>query len=103
MNSDKSVKMDERTIAVARAANTWGLAFIGFALLLDIMYRSAVFHEAPWDLFALVVMSGVVSAGYMARHKVLWQVYSKKMLILMVVVAIVAAALGAILAAGRVM
>jgi len=52
MSTDQDVRIDERTMAVARAANTWGFNFISFALLIDIMYRAAVRKEAAWDLFA---------------------------------------------------
>jgi len=38
MNTDQGVKADERTLAVARAANSWGLNVITFALLVDIIW-----------------------------------------------------------------
>ena len=61
MSTQQSVKADERTIAVMLAANTWGLNFMTFALLIDIMYRSVVYHEQPWDLFALLILGGGIS------------------------------------------
>jgi hypothetical protein len=98
MNAPQAIQADERTLAVARAANTWGLNFITFALLIDIMVRSWFLGEAPWDLFALIVLSGGISTAYMARHKVLGPLFGWKFLMLMVVSAIVAAVVAALLA-----
>ncbi len=97
MNTPEGVKVDERTVAVAHAANTWGLNFISIAILIDIMYRSAVLHEAPWDLFALLGASSVISTIYMARHKVLGQVFGWRLAIVVVGTALVAAIAAAVL------
>lgn len=91
MNTHQSVNVDERTVAVARAANTWALNFISFALLIDIIYRAAVRKEAAWDLFALLGVSGTISTVYMARHNVLGQLFGWKKVALAVVVAVVLA------------
>jgi len=91
VSTNQDVKIDERTVAVARAANTWGLNFISFALLIDIMYRAAVWKEAAWDLFALLGASAAISMVYMARHKVLGQVFGWKKVILAVILAAVLA------------
>ena len=64
MNTNQGMKADERTAAVMCASNTWGLNVILYGLLIDIMYRSAVFHEAAWDLFALIGVSGVIRGAY---------------------------------------
>jgi hypothetical protein len=61
MNTDQPVRADERTAAVAYKANTWGLNFLTFALLVDIMYRAWFLDEAAWDLFALLFVSGTIS------------------------------------------
>lgn len=98
MSDPKSVRADERTVSVLYVANTWGANVIAFGLLLDILYRSAVLHEAPWDLFALLGISGVISMAYLARHKVLWQVFNWRSLIIMAIGAFVAALIGAITA-----
>ena len=97
MNTHQSVKADERTVAVAHAANTWALNFISFALLIDILYRAAVQKEAAWDLFALLGVSGAISTVYMARHKVLGQMSGWKIAIIMALGALVAAVVSAIL------
>lgn len=103
MNTHQGVKADERTAAVAYKANTWGLNFLTFALLMDVVYRGMFLDEAAWDLLALVFVSGAISMVYMARHKVLGQVFSWKMMIIATVVALVVAVVSAILAMTKVM
>ena len=103
MSADQNVRVDERTVAVLHAANTWGLNFITFALLIDIMYRAAVWKETSWDLFALLGISGAISAVYLARHKVLGQLFGWKVAILMAVGALVAGVIAAILAMTKAM
>ena len=48
MSTHKDVNIDERTLAVGHAANTWGFNFISLALLVDIMFRALVWKEAAW-------------------------------------------------------
>jgi hypothetical protein len=103
MNAHQSVKVDERTAVVLHAANTWGYNFILFALLIDIMYRSMVFHEPAWDLFALLGVSGAISTGYLAWHKVMREVFVKRMLLIMAITALFAFVLAAFLAATKAM
>jgi hypothetical protein len=62
---------DERTVAVEDASYRLAYAFVAFALLLDVMYRSFVFREAPWELLAIVIVGGAISAWYQGWHKVL--------------------------------
>lgn len=69
MSTDQNVKIDERTEAVASRGIAWAHSFITVALLIDVMYRNFVLHEAAWDLFDILVVSGVISAVYMIRHK----------------------------------
>ena len=75
MNTQQGVQADERTMAVAYQANTWGFNFIAFGLLIDVMYRGAFLDEAAWDLMALVIGGGAISTVHLARHKVLGQVF----------------------------
>jgi hypothetical protein len=98
MNIEQPVKRDERTVAVAYAANTWVLNFILFALLIDVVCRSAFFNEQPWDLMALVCLSGVISMIYQARHKALVQGFTWKIVVLMFVTALIAAVVSFIFA-----
>jgi len=99
MNTGKDVTRDERTEAVMRAASALAMSVIIFGLLIDIMFRAAVFHEAAWDLFALLVLDGAIITVYMARHKVLGQMLGRRPTIGMAVGALVGALLGAALAA----
>lgn len=96
MSFQPDAKIDERTVAVARAANTWALNFVTFALLIDVAVRGLVYHEAAWDLLALVIVGGGISSVYMARHKVLRQVYGSKVAIIGAVVALVVGAVVAV-------
>ena len=70
MNTIQGVKANERMAAVMRAGNTWSLNVVLYGLLIDIMYRALVWHEAAWDLFALLFASGFISLAHAARHKV---------------------------------
>jgi hypothetical protein len=102
MITNQGVKADERTAAVMRASNIWGLNVILYGLLIDIMYRSAVLHEAPWDLFALIGLSGAISMAYAARHNVLGRVFGWRSVMIMAVSALAAAVISFILAMNRV-
>jgi hypothetical protein len=102
MNTQQSVKADERTVSLLYKANTRLLNFILFGLLIDIMYRNLVFHEQCWDLFALIIVSGAVSMLYLAHHKALGQLLDWKVVIVLAVSALVAAIAAAIVAATRV-
>jgi hypothetical protein len=100
MNLPRQAETDERLETVLQS-NTWGFNFILFGLLIDIMYRSLVFHEAPWDLFALIGLSGVVTMAYAARHNVL--LVNRQLVFVLALTAVIAAAVAALLAAMRVM
>ena len=100
MSTDQNVKIDERTEAVASQGSTWAYAFIAVALLIDFMYRLFVFHEAPWDLLIILIVSTGISTGYMIRHKA-WEVEESvrwKMAIISAVTLAVVAVVGFILA-----
>ena len=70
-------------------------------LLLDVMYRSLVRQEAPWDLLALVILGGVVSTLYQWKHKTLTGRSFKLLAVVMVVSGVVAALIA--IAAARIM
>ncbi|MCC7020058.1 MAG: hypothetical protein IT332_09910 [Ardenticatenales bacterium] len=89
------VQRDERTIAVEHAGFRLAYLCLSYGLLAAVAYRSVVRDEQPWDLLALVVAGGVVTAGYQAFHRTLgrrWAVITG--------VTILAAALLAAVAAG---
>jgi hypothetical protein len=100
MIAQQNMNADERTVTVLWA-NTWASTFLVFGLLIGITYRSIVFHEGCWDLFALLGISGIIAIVYAARHKV--RVLNRKGVIVMAVGALVAAVISAILAAMKAM
>jgi hypothetical protein len=71
MSTTPTVDRDERTVAVENASYRWAYLFLSFGLLALVAYRSFVHRESPWDLMALVVLGGILSAAYQGLHKVL--------------------------------
>jgi hypothetical protein len=71
MSATPLVGRDERTVAVENAGYRWAFVLISFGLLIDVMYRGLVRHEAAWDLMALVILGGAVCTVYQARLKTL--------------------------------
>lgn len=90
-----AVERDERSLVVEHASYRWAYLCLSYGLLVAVAYRSAVRHEQPWDLLALVVAGGVVSAGYQAAHRTLGRRWA-----LATLATIAAAALLAAVAAG---
>ncbi|MEO8083945.1 MAG: hypothetical protein ABI780_08990 [Ardenticatenales bacterium] len=89
------VQRDERTIAVEHASFRLAYLFLSYGLLAAVAYRSFARHEQPWDLMALVVAGGVVSAGYQAAHGTLnrrWAVITALTLIAAAILAAFAVA-----------
>lgn len=77
-----TVGRDERTLAVENAGYRWGLNTVSIGLLLDVQLRGLIRYDvlpdylslvaANWDLMALVVLGGLVAAGYRAYKGTLW-------------------------------
>ena len=65
------VKRDERTVEVEKASYSLAYIFMGFALLLDVAYRSFILKQSSFDLLAIVVLSGLIATAYQARHNIL--------------------------------
>jgi len=99
MNACGTVKGNERTFTMLMA-NTWSLNFLLFAILVDVVFRGMVYHEACWDLFVLVFLSGLINIVYSARHHV-W-VFNQKSMLVLVISAVVAAIVAAGLAVTKV-
>ena len=98
MSIDSSAERDERTVAVENASYKWACTFLTFALLIDVIYRGLVRDEAAWDLLALVVVGGAVSAVYQARHKTLPRAWAKKGTLIGCVAGVIGLAVAAIVA-----
>ncbi len=75
MDNVKLVERDERTESVENRSYNWGYKVMAYAVLVDVMYRSFRFQEAPWDLFAIVILGGLVVTGYQMKHQILGKVW----------------------------
>jgi len=87
------VERDERTVAVENASYRWAYNLLTYALLVDVMYRSLVRHEAPWDLMALVIVGGAVCSVYQARQKILAHGWVMKVVLVACMAGVIAAIL----------
>jgi hypothetical protein len=93
MSTSQVVERDERTVAVENASYRWAYLLLTYALLVDVMYRSLVRHEATWDLMALVVVGGAVCAVYQARQKILAHGWVMKAVLVACIAGVIAALL----------
>lgn len=90
--SQREVQRDERTIAIEHASFRLAYLCLSYGLLAAVAYRSFMHREQPWDLLALVVAGGLVSAGYQAANRTL----SRNWAVITVVTVVVAALLAAV-------
>jgi hypothetical protein len=67
------VERDERTTAVENAGYRWSYLVLSFGLLAIVAFRSFSRGEQPWDLIALVLLGGVVNAGYQGMRRVVYR------------------------------
>jgi hypothetical protein len=86
--TNKIVEKDERTTFIENISYRYGYNFIVFALLFDVMYRSAILNEAPWDLLGINIISGLVMTIYQYKHKILGKTWRKN-IVLTVVIALI--------------
>jgi len=91
--TDPLVERDERTTAVENAGYRWSYLVLSFGLLAIVAFRSFSRGEESWDLLALVILGGIVNAGYQGIRRVL----NKRWIVVSVVTLIVAALLAAIM------
>jgi len=98
MSTTPSVQRDERTVAVENASYRWAYILTSFALLIDVMYRGMVRHEAAWDLLALVIVGGAVCTVYQARQKTLPHGWVMKGLLIGLFAGVIGAIVAAIMA-----
>jgi hypothetical protein len=87
------VERDERTTAVENAGYRWSYLVLSFGLLAIVAFRSFSFGEQSWDLLGLVLIGGVVNAGYQQMHRVVY----RRWVLLSVVTMIAAALLAALM------
>jgi hypothetical protein len=62
---------DEREETIDRAGDRLAYIVLSYGLLAIVAYRGFVEGQASWDLLALVVIGGLVSATYRLTHGVL--------------------------------
>ena len=75
--TNKKIEKDERTVFIENISYSYGYKFITFALLLDIVYRSFRYNEAPWDLFAIIILSSFGMTLYQHRQIILGKIWLK--------------------------
>jgi hypothetical protein len=95
MDTQQSLTADERP-AIMMRGSMWAYNFLTFAMLFDIMYRAMIWQEAAWDLYALLLASGVISLVYAIRHKAL--ILNRNTVMLLAFLGFVAAAVAALVA-----
>lgn len=91
MSTTPVVQRDERTVAVENASYRWAYLLLSFGLLAAVSYRSLVRQESSWDLLALVVLGGMLSAAYQAFHGVLSRQWAAACLVTVVAAGAIAA------------
>jgi hypothetical protein len=91
MSTAPPIQRDERTVAIENAGYRWAYLFLSFGLLALVAYRSFMRHESPWDLLALVVLGGLLSAAYQGFHQVLSRQWAIACLISVVAAGVLAA------------
>jgi hypothetical protein len=89
---ENMILKDERTVAVENASYRWAYLVLSFGLLVDVAYRGLGRQESGWDLLALVILSGLITALYQGSQKILtrrWVFWAAMTAIVAAVVAIV--------------
>jgi hypothetical protein len=86
-----SIERDERTTSVENAGYRWSYLVLSFGMLAIVAYRSFVFGEASGDLLGLVVLGGVVNAGYQGFRRVLYRRWVVQLVVTLTLAALLAA------------
>lgn len=89
--SAKKIEKDERTTFIENQSYRYGYIVLNFGILINIMYRSFRLNEAPWDLFGLIFLGGLATTVHQYRYKIFTKKWTKDILLLIVISAIVAA------------
>lgn len=84
---------DERTTSIENAGYRWSYLVLSFGLLAVVAFRGFTRGEQPWDLVVLVLLGGVVNAGYQAQHRVVY----RRWVVLAAVTLVMAALLSALM------
>jgi hypothetical protein len=87
----KQIEKDERTTFIENESYKYGYIILNFGILINIIYRSFKLNEAPWDLFGLIFLSGLVTTIHQYKHKIFTKNWIKSILLLVIVTATIAA------------
>ncbi len=101
MNSPQIVERDERTIAVENASYRWAYMILTYAILVDVVIRGIFRNEAAWDLMAFVIVSGIFCTIYQSRLQTLVHGWSRKVMLVSLAAAVVAAVVATIVVSVR--
>ena len=91
--TDQLVERDERTTAVENAGYRWSYLVLSFGILGVVAFRSYLRAEQSWDLLALVLLGGIVNAGYQGIHRVVY----KRWIVLAAITLVLAALLAVVM------
>jgi len=85
---NEPILRDERYYAVENASYKIGFMILTYGLFAVIIFRSFVFHESNWDLFALIIVASLAATIYQGVHKVLPYSWKKLILYMLAVAAL---------------
>lgn len=86
----KRIDKDERTTFIENQSYKYGYMILNFGILINIIYRSFRWNEAPWDLFGLIFLSGLVTTVHQYKYRIFAKNWMKSILLLIMISAIVA-------------
>ena len=86
----KTIEKDERTTFIEHQSYKYGYMVLNFGILINIIYRSLRFNEAPWDLFGLIFLSGLITTAYQYKQRILTIKWMRNILLLVIITAIIA-------------
>ena len=93
---DRLSVRDERDVSVDHAADRLAYVMLSFGLLAVVAYRSFVEGVASWELLGLILLAGIVSAGYR-----LWRgVLTRQAVVVLLLTALIALVVGAAVSLG---
>jgi len=93
LSERQEVINDERSESVRQRSQSTSFVVMSFLLLVDVIYRSLVRNEASWDLLAIVVIGGFVSAALNVRQGILTKRHWRVKATAVIVAALIAGAL----------
>ena len=65
------LKASNASLRVENASYRLGYRFVSFAVLMSVAYRSFFLKQTSWDLFAIIILGGVVTTVYQRNQRIL--------------------------------